>query len=122
MGYPGCAASRSGGRPFVTGGYELNGQLQRLVATVADFDDLPRALATVAEVAAAEPTRPSRPPTSTSPGPASPPTPTSMAGELREALSAAALPANLRRITTTVAGSSGAVMHHHFTFRPSRPG
>jgi acetyl/propionyl-CoA carboxylase alpha subunit/acetyl-CoA carboxylase carboxyltransferase component len=111
-----------GGRPFVTGGYELNGQPQRLVATVADFADLHRALATVAEVAAAQP---------------APATPTAdiyltwdgqpadadvMAAELREALSAAALPTNLRRITTTVAGSSGAVLQHHFTFRPSPAG
>ena len=28
------------------------------------------------------------------------------------------LPSQLRRVTTTVAGRSGAIMHHHFTFRP----
>ncbi|GAB2810009.1 biotin carboxylase N-terminal domain-containing protein [Actinoallomurus bryophytorum] len=31
-------------------------------------------------------------------------------------------PAGVRRITTTVAGTSGAVMHHHFTFRPDGAG
>src|SRR5690606_11270588 len=45
-----------------------------------------------------------------------------MAAELREALAAAALPSCLRRVTTTVAGNSGAVLHHHFTFRPSSTG
>jgi len=32
------------------------------------------------------------------------------------------LPVGVRRITTTVAGTSGAVMHHHFTFRPAARG
>ena len=42
-----------------------------------------------------------------------------MATRLREVLvGAAAVPNRVRRITTTVAGNSGAVMHHHFTFRP----
>ncbi|HEY2701153.1 MAG TPA: biotin carboxylase N-terminal domain-containing protein [Pseudonocardiaceae bacterium] len=45
-----------------------------------------------------------------------------MAAELREALATRTLPTQLRRITTTVAGRSGAVMHHHFTFRPSSTG
>ncbi|GAA4557603.1 ATP-binding protein [Planotetraspora kaengkrachanensis] len=31
-------------------------------------------------------------------------------------------PAGVRRITTTVAGTGGAVMHHHFTFRPDGTG
>jgi acetyl/propionyl-CoA carboxylase alpha subunit/acetyl-CoA carboxylase carboxyltransferase component len=44
--------------------------------------------------------------------------PDAMAAELREVLAARPLPAQLRRITTVVAGRSGAVMHHHFTFRP----
>ena len=48
--------------------------------------------------------------------------PDAMAAELREVLSARPLPSQLRRITTTVAGPSGAVMHHHFTFRPATTG
>ncbi|HUA28836.1 MAG TPA: carboxyl transferase domain-containing protein [Streptosporangiaceae bacterium] len=45
--------------------------------------------------------------------------PDAMAARLRTVLAAQPLPAGLRRITTTVAGRSGAVMHHHFTFRPA---
>ncbi len=45
-----------------------------------------------------------------------------MAAALHEALSVYPLPDRVRRITTTVAGRGGAVMHHHFTFRPSGAG
>jgi acetyl/propionyl-CoA carboxylase alpha subunit/acetyl-CoA carboxylase carboxyltransferase component len=45
-----------------------------------------------------------------------------MAVRLGELLAEASLPAGVRRITTTVAGTSGAVMHHHFTFRPDGAG
>ena len=45
-----------------------------------------------------------------------------MAVRLGELLAAHPLPAGVRRITTTVAGTSGAVMHHHFTFRPDGAG
>ncbi|OOC53556.1 MULTISPECIES: ATP-binding protein [Nocardiopsis] len=45
-----------------------------------------------------------------------------MAAALHEALSVYPLPNRVRRITTTVAGRGGAVMHHHFTFRPSDTG
>ncbi|TDQ47236.1 ATP-binding protein [Actinorugispora endophytica] len=45
-----------------------------------------------------------------------------MAAALHEAVSAHPLPDQVRRVTTTVAGSGGAVMHHHFTFRPSAAG
>ncbi len=48
--------------------------------------------------------------------------PDAMASELRAVLAARPLPGRLRRVTTTVAGRSGAVMHHHFTFRPSPAG
>ena len=44
-----------------------------------------------------------------------------LAARLAEYLAAHPLPAGIRRITTTVAGSSG-VMHHHFTFRPEGTG
>ncbi|MEU7611791.1 carboxyl transferase domain-containing protein [Micromonospora sp. NPDC049204] len=42
-----------------------------------------------------------------------------MAAALAEAVAAHPLPPQVRRVTTTVAGRGGAVMHHHFTFRPS---
>ncbi|MDG6101756.1 ATP-grasp domain-containing protein [Dactylosporangium aurantiacum] len=45
-----------------------------------------------------------------------------MAVRLGELLAGQPLPRAVRRITTTVAGTSGAVMHHHFTFRPDAAG
>ncbi|WP_163505942.1 carboxyl transferase domain-containing protein [Fodinicola acaciae] len=45
-----------------------------------------------------------------------------MAAELLEVLAAQPLPSQVRRITTTVAGSGHSVMHHHFTFRPASTG
>ncbi|QOC91571.1 ATP-binding protein [Micromonospora craniellae] len=45
-----------------------------------------------------------------------------MAAALLAILNAHPLPPQVRRLTTTVAGSGGAVMHHHFTFRPSGSG
>ncbi|MFW6641217.1 carboxyl transferase domain-containing protein [Nocardiopsis algeriensis] len=45
-----------------------------------------------------------------------------MAAALHEAVSLHPLPDSVRRVTTTVAGRDGAVMHHHFTFRPSPTG
>ncbi|MEW2429411.1 carboxyl transferase domain-containing protein [Micromonospora sp. NPDC047644] len=42
-----------------------------------------------------------------------------MAAALAEVITAHPLPPQVRRVTTTVAGRGGAVMHHHFTFRPS---
>jgi acetyl/propionyl-CoA carboxylase alpha subunit/acetyl-CoA carboxylase carboxyltransferase component len=45
-----------------------------------------------------------------------------MAAALRDVLAAHPLPAQVRRLTATVAGRGGAVMHHHFTFRPSDGG
>lgn len=46
----------------------------------------------------------------------------SMAAALHEVLNAQPLPNLVHRITATVAGSDNAVMHHHFTFRPSATG
>ncbi|GAB2663944.1 ATP-binding protein [Nocardia goodfellowii] len=45
-----------------------------------------------------------------------------MAAALQEAIAAHQVPNQVHRITATVAGSGGAVMHHHFTFRPSATG
>ncbi|MEU6078159.1 carboxyl transferase domain-containing protein [Micromonospora sp. NPDC047074] len=45
-----------------------------------------------------------------------------MAAALHGVVSAHPLPHQVRRLTTTVAGRGGAVMHHHFTFRPSTTG
>jgi acetyl/propionyl-CoA carboxylase alpha subunit/acetyl-CoA carboxylase carboxyltransferase component len=45
-----------------------------------------------------------------------------LAAALHEVVAAQPLPERVRRLTVTVAGRSGAVMHHHFTFRPSTAG
>ncbi|MFI6578407.1 carboxyl transferase domain-containing protein [Nocardiopsis sp. NPDC050513] len=45
-----------------------------------------------------------------------------MAAALHEVFSVHPLPDQVRRLTATVAGRDGAVMHHHFTFRPSPTG
>ncbi|MEO3924912.1 carboxyl transferase domain-containing protein [Micromonosporaceae bacterium B7E4] len=45
-----------------------------------------------------------------------------MVAELLKVIAAHPLPPQVRRLTTTVAGRRGAVMHHHFTFRPSSSG
>ncbi|GAA2123184.1 ATP-binding protein [Actinomadura napierensis] len=45
-----------------------------------------------------------------------------MAAALQEVIAEHPLPRQVRRLTATVAGSAGDVMHHHFTFRPSTTG
>ncbi|WP_040871852.1 ATP-binding protein [Nocardia exalbida] len=45
-----------------------------------------------------------------------------MAAALHEVIGTHQWPSQVHRITATVAGSGGAVMHHHFTFRPSATG
>jgi acetyl/propionyl-CoA carboxylase alpha subunit/acetyl-CoA carboxylase carboxyltransferase component len=45
-----------------------------------------------------------------------------MAVQLGQLLAARPRPAGVRRITTTVAGTVGAAMHNHFTFRPNGEG
>jgi acetyl/propionyl-CoA carboxylase alpha subunit/acetyl-CoA carboxylase carboxyltransferase component len=45
-----------------------------------------------------------------------------MAAALHKVVGAHPLPSQVRRLTATVAGRGGAVMHHHVTFRPSTTG
>ncbi|MEV0807783.1 carboxyl transferase domain-containing protein [Micromonospora sp. NPDC050200] len=45
-----------------------------------------------------------------------------MGSALLKVINTYPLPHQVRRVTTTVAGRGGAVMHHHFTFRPSGAG
>ncbi|GAB3458186.1 ATP-binding protein [Actinophytocola sediminis] len=45
-----------------------------------------------------------------------------MASALHAVIGAHPLPSQVRRLTATVAGSGGAVMHDHFTFRPTTAG
>ncbi|MFB9305906.1 ATP-binding protein [Kibdelosporangium philippinense] len=45
-----------------------------------------------------------------------------MVAALLDVISAHPLPEQVRRLTATIAGARGAVMHHHVTFRPSAAG
>jgi acetyl/propionyl-CoA carboxylase alpha subunit/acetyl-CoA carboxylase carboxyltransferase component len=102
-----------GGHSYFTAEYDLGGERFRLVAAAANFEDLPATLASVAElggsansVADIYLTWQDQPDVE------------EMAASLHEVFEGANLPSGLRRVTMTVAGRSGAVMHHHFTFRP----
>ncbi|PWV84153.1 Acetyl/propionyl-CoA carboxylase, alpha subunit [Prauserella marina] len=108
---------RHGGTVCYVGDYEHGGR-RRLVATAADFADVADALSAVASTAEA--------------GSADslvvdiyltwarqPKEAEAMATVLGETLARVSLPETVRRVTATVAGNSGAAMHHHFTFRPS---
>jgi acetyl/propionyl-CoA carboxylase alpha subunit/acetyl-CoA carboxylase carboxyltransferase component len=92
----------------------------RLVSTAVDFDDLAAALRGLAEVAASAPDELDadiylaweQQPEGFD----------AMAAALHQVVNAQPLPSQVRRVTATVAGSGRAVMHHHFTFRPSPDG
>ncbi len=110
---------RIGGRSYVTAEYADDGERVRLITTAADLPDLAEAFGAVA-----------RETPSTSDLVVDlyltwrdqPADVDAMAAELRDALGAVALPAQVRRVTISVAGRSGSAMHHHFTFRPSSAG
>ncbi|MBO0785370.1 MAG: ATP-grasp domain-containing protein, partial [Actinobacteria bacterium] len=121
-GLSGVRCEPIGGRPLVTGRFRLDGQSQRLLATVAGFGELSGALQAVADMAAAEPDPAALVADIYLTWPGQPADADVMAAELHAALASAALPSRLRRVTTTVAGNSGAVVHHHFTFVPSASG
>ncbi len=116
----GIEAREVSGCPFVTAEHTGPGGVTRVVTTAVDFGALPDAVRAVAEFAADVPAR----------GLVADlyvrwegqPDADAMAVRLGEVLAAQELPAGVRRITTTVAGMSGAVIHHHFTFRPTEDG
>ncbi len=110
-----------GERPIVTGRYEFEGKPQRLVATVADFGDLSKALMTVAEAATADPGSAALVADIYLTWADQPADADGMAAELCAALSVIALPSELRRITAVVAGRSAVAMHH-FTFQVASAG
>ncbi len=99
------------GHSFFTAEYERDGARVRLLAAAADFAELHAVLAKVAELA--------------NPGSvadvyltwADQPDTDEMAAALREIVDRAGLLDVLRRVTVSVAGRTGAAMHHHFTFR-----
>jgi acetyl/propionyl-CoA carboxylase alpha subunit/acetyl-CoA carboxylase carboxyltransferase component len=106
---------------FVTAEHTGSGGVTRLVTTAIDIAALPDALGAVGTFAAADTaerglvadlylTWEGQPDAD------------AMAVRLGQLLAEHPLPAGVRRITTTVAGTRGAVTHHHFTFRPDGAG
>ncbi|WP_219538068.1 ATP-binding protein [Nonomuraea guangzhouensis] len=106
----------SAGCRFVTAEHTGSGGATRVVTTAVDIAALPDAIDAVATFAADVPER----------GLVADlyvtweeqPDADEMAVRLGRLLDEHPPPAGVRRITATVAGTSGAVMHHHFTFRP----
>ena len=110
------------GFPCLTAQYELDAERVRLVSTAADPQDLTGALHAVA--------------TSVAETPGESATEVDLylawsdefadddtaAAKLSATLTEVSLPSQVRRVTVTVAGRSGSVMHHHFTFRTSAQG
>jgi acetyl-CoA carboxylase carboxyltransferase component len=89
-----------------------------VLTTAVDFAALPRALRAVDQLAAAGDVAADVYLTWAG----QPDDPDAIASRLGELLTVGPLPRQLRRVTMIVAGRSGAVMHHHFTFRPSGAG
>ncbi|PRY02475.1 carboxyl transferase domain-containing protein [Allonocardiopsis opalescens] len=118
------SAVDAAGCRFVAARHTGQDRVTRVLATAVDIAALPDALGAVAALAAA--------------GAADAaegevvadlyltwegqPDADAMAVRLGRLIAEHRLPANIRRITTMVAGTSGAVMHHHFTFRPDGEG
>jgi acetyl/propionyl-CoA carboxylase alpha subunit/acetyl-CoA carboxylase carboxyltransferase component len=102
-----------GGCSFVTAERVGSGAVPQVVTTAVDIAALPAAMAAVSTLAAEHKlvadlyVRWDGQPDAEA-----------MARRLGDLLSEHPQPAGVRRITTTVAGTTGAVMHHHFTFRP----
>ncbi|NUT08289.1 MAG: fused acetyl/propionyl-CoA carboxylase subunit alpha/methylmalonyl-CoA decarboxylase subunit alpha, partial [Hamadaea sp.] len=100
------------GNAFFTAAYDRDGERFRLVATATDHADLPATLAEVAALSDADTvadvyvTWDDQPDADT------------MAATLHQILDQAGLLSVIQRVTMTVAGATGAAMHHHFTFRP----
>jgi acetyl/propionyl-CoA carboxylase alpha subunit/acetyl-CoA carboxylase carboxyltransferase component len=106
------------GCTFVVAEHRTEAGAGRVVTTVVDFPSLPNAVRAVGEFAQDGDVVADLyltwvdGPTDTD----------AMAAKLGEVLAAQHPSERIGRITTTVAGNSGAVMHHHFTFRPGPDG
>ncbi|PDP87238.1 fused acetyl/propionyl-CoA carboxylase subunit alpha/methylmalonyl-CoA decarboxylase subunit alpha [Glycomyces fuscus] len=119
-GLSGVTTREAGGCRFVTAEHTGSAGLTRLVTTAVDISALPHAVGAVGEFAADVAER----------GLVADlyvtwedqPDADAMAVRLGRILAERPLPAGVRRVTATVAGTSGAVMHHHFTFRPEGAG
>ncbi|MFP3964295.1 biotin carboxylase N-terminal domain-containing protein [Actinomadura fulvescens] len=113
-------ARDTAGCRFVTAEHTGSGGVKRVVTTAVDISALPAAIDAVATFAAGVPER----------GLVADlyvtwenqPDADAMALRLGEILAERPQPAGVRRITATVTGTGGAVMHHHFTFRPDGAG
>jgi acetyl-CoA carboxylase carboxyltransferase component len=119
-GLVGVTARDIGGCRFVTAEHTGPDGVTRVAATAADIAALPDAIAAVDTLAAEG--RGNGLVADLYVTWESQPDPGTMAVRLGELLAAGPLSAGVARITTTVAGTSGAVMHHHFTFRPEGAG
>jgi len=115
---PGVHTRAVDGGTFVIAGHLDEAGRSTVLATAVDFPALPAAVRAIGEVAPSGDLVADIYLTWAD----QPDDPDAMAAELHAMLAAGPLPGGLRRITTTVAGPSGAVMHHHFTFRPSGAG
>jgi acetyl/propionyl-CoA carboxylase alpha subunit/acetyl-CoA carboxylase carboxyltransferase component len=112
-------AREAAGCRFVTAEHTGSGGVTRVVTTAIDIAAMPDAIAAVGTFAA-------DPAVAAEHGLVADlyltwegqPDADAMAVRLGQLLAEHPLPAGVRRITTTVAGTSGAVIHHHFTFRP----
>ncbi|GIF74960.1 ATP-binding protein [Asanoa siamensis] len=110
------AVHEAAGCRFVTAEHNDARGATRVVTTTVDITALPDALGAVAGFAADAPGR----------GLVADlyvtwedqPDAEAMAVRLGQMIAAQPQPTGVRRITTTVAGTSGAVVHHHFTYRP----
>lgn len=107
-----------GGCTYIVAEHHDESGRYAVLSTAVDFDALPEAIGALGELAPGDDIVADIYLTWAD----QPEDPDAMAGRLRAALATQPLPAQLRRITTTVAGRSGAVIHHHFTFRPSSAG
>ncbi|MBB5918274.1 acetyl/propionyl-CoA carboxylase alpha subunit/acetyl-CoA carboxylase carboxyltransferase component [Nocardia transvalensis] len=114
-GLDGVRTQEAGGRTFVIA--ERRGL--SLVSDAARFAELPTVLRGLAELAADVPSIEADIYLSWEKQPEDF---DAMASALQEVFGGQQLPNQVHRITATVAGSGGAVMHHHFTFRPSATG
>jgi len=114
-------ASEIDGCTFVVARHDEPTGQSAVLTTAVDFPALGRAVAALDELAATVPARDLAADIYLT-WADQPADPDELAARLRDVLAARPLPGRLRRVTAIVAGRSGAVMHHHFTFRPGPDG
>ncbi|MGI5239462.1 carboxyl transferase domain-containing protein [Dactylosporangium sp. CA-139066] len=100
------------GNAFFTAEYDRDNEHFKLVAAATDFADLPATLSQVAALGDADTVADVYLTWTDQPEPEA------MAAILAEVVEQAGLLDKLDRVTMSVAGRTGAELHHHFTFRP----